>query len=74
MCLEEEQSGYRTEGRKGLKCSGWDWRRGGRAGALGQGRGMNWEAVGGKDFGVGIVGFKINTHPGVPWSPLPPDP
>lgn len=47
---------------------------GGRAGALGRGRGMTWAAVGGKDFGVGIVGFKISIHPGVPWSPLPPDP
>lgn len=58
MCLEEEQSGYRTEGRKGpemfrVGLEGCD-----RAGALGRGRGMTWAAVGGKDFGWALWGLK----------------
>lgn len=49
------------EGRKGPEMFRVGWRGGGRAGALGRGRGMTWAAVGGKDFGVGIVGFKTKS-------------
>lgn len=55
MCLEEEQSGYKTKVGRGPEMFWVGWRSG-RAGALGWGRGMTWAAVGGKDFGVGIVG------------------
>lgn len=34
---------------------------GGGPGALGQGRGMTWAAVGGEDSGVGVVEFKTKS-------------